>query len=109
MVKRLECTMEGCGKIFEYVVKRNNMTYRNENLQIRQLKYHIQAKHTSTSDIKCYFKCDFCQKSFHIKGNLKTHEKIHTQPKKFGCDICTKTFQQKGNLNAHHKRRHLVE
>ena len=52
------------------------------------------------------FKCDVCEKSFTYKHHLASHKLLHTGEKPFSCDVCGKTFTQKSNLKSHIRHRH---
>ncbi|XP_041636154.1 zinc finger protein 436-like isoform X2 [Cheilinus undulatus] len=48
--------------------------------------------------------CQVCGKLFLTSGQLKVHEKNHTdRDKTYLCDICCKMFHTRGQLNAHLK------
>ena len=49
-------------------------------------------------------KCQYCDKTFYLKGNLQAHELIHTKEKPYkpyACQYCDKSFKQKGSLQKH--------
>jgi len=47
------------------------------------------------------YKCGICNKSFSLKGTLKTHIWIHTKNKPYKCLICNKSFSQASTLITH--------
>ena len=52
------------------------------------------------------FKCDVCKKSFGQRHHLVNHKLLHTGEKPFSCDICGKTFRSKSNLKVHVRDHH---
>ena len=54
------------------------------------------------------FKCELCQKIFHIEKEFKTHMKIHNGEKPFICNFpnCFRKFNRKVNLELHEKLYH---
>lgn len=72
-------------------------------------------KKTSTPGIICIttngvksFKCEICDKTFSLRGNLRMHQKIHTGIKPFKCDMCGKDFTYKSNLKKHVQAHHII-
>ncbi|XP_075237751.1 uncharacterized protein LOC142333979 [Lycorma delicatula] len=49
------------------------------------------------------FICNFCQKSFHRKHDLKRHINSHTKEKNYICNFCSKSFNESSELNLHFK------
>lgn len=50
--------------------------------------YNHMRRHSDVAS----FMCRFCAKLFHTAGQLKIHEKIHTQQKDFVCDVSIYTI-----------------
>ncbi|XP_055522461.1 zinc finger protein 668-like [Wyeomyia smithii] len=40
------------------------------------------------------YACEFCNKEYRTKCNLKDHTRTHTEERPFACDICSETFRQ---------------
>ena len=68
----------------------------------------MYEKHVSMSNCAKneMFKCQFCGKGFAGQSYLDCHQQIHSEVKKFKCMICQKCFHQKGNLKTHEKKIH---
>ena len=48
------------------------------------------------------FKCEICENSYSLKGNLKKHiEAVHENKKSFKCDICDYSCSQKDHMKTH--------
>lgn len=47
------------------------------------------------------YKCGICNKSFSLKGTLKTHIWIHMKDKPYKCFICNKSYSQASTLFTH--------
>ena len=56
------------------------------------------------------FSCQYCNKSFGLKHNMKTHQKIH-EGGGHHCGFCDRTFSQsnilQGNLHYPHNRQDI--
>jgi len=65
------------------------------------LQRHINTQHLNIRN----FQCDFCEKRFPSKQNLREHNYIHTNEKPFFCKYegCDKHFRQSSQLAVHHK------
>ncbi|XP_064113328.1 uncharacterized protein LOC135219989 isoform X2 [Macrobrachium nipponense] len=47
------------------------------------------------------FKCQFCQKGFKGRENLKLHIRTHTGEKPYNCGVCGKAFGGRSDMNRH--------
>ncbi|TPX54054.1 hypothetical protein SeMB42_g00444 [Synchytrium endobioticum] len=52
------------------------------------------------SDLKRH-RCQYCEKAFKKSGDLKRHERIHTNTRPFECELCGRAFIQKSGLTVH--------
>jgi uncharacterized C2H2 Zn-finger protein len=68
-------------------------------------------RHINTVHLKQKnYKCDHCNESFGKKSNLKRHiNTIHLKQKNFSCEHCESAFGQKGDLNTHINTVHLKQ
>ncbi|XP_029347852.1 zinc finger protein 525-like [Acyrthosiphon pisum] len=57
------------------------------------------CKNTNSSEMK--YECEFCEKVFIYKSQLKIHSRKHTAEKPYKCDICEKAYFQNSNLRTH--------
>ena len=55
----------------------------------------------SAQENKKTFKCEKCDYSCSLKGNLKIHAVIHETNKPFKCEICDYNCSQKGSMKRH--------
>ena len=51
------------------------------------------------------YKCELCQKMFHVENDYKVHMKIHSGEKPYICNFpnCFRKFNRKANLELHEK------
>ncbi len=69
-----------------------------------RLTYHIQSKHHLSDN----HKCDYCNYSHYLSGNLKRHMRIHTGERPYLCSYCGQGFQCETNQKVH-ERTHTGE
>ena len=71
-----------------------------------KLKKHMRS-HSATGSGE--HECEVCQKWFPSSSNLILHRNIHLEEKPFKCDYCDKGFNQRGNLKVHLQKYHNKE
>lgn len=94
-------------------------SYSNDTDQVERIRNEAEPSRTSKNKYvprqhknihtgDRVYRCDFCEKTFATKSNLKTHERVHTGEKPYQCDLCSKAFTQQFDLKRH-KRTHTGE
>ncbi len=70
-----------------------------------RLVYHMNIH----MDKKPY-KCKICDKTFNDRGNMRRHQKMHSQKEKsvFKCQFCEKTFAQDYYRKRHEIQNHII-
>uniref|UniRef100_A0A8D0L4R6 C2H2-type domain-containing protein n=1 Tax=Sphenodon punctatus TaxID=8508 RepID=A0A8D0L4R6_SPHPU len=59
---------------------------------------NIQSPRKTVSRL---YKCEQCNYSTYVFGNLKLHIRIHTGERPYSCDTCQKKFRTSSHLNRH--------
>ena len=72
-----------------------------------QIETHLKCKHQESGEP---FKCELCPFKTLLKGNLKQHQRIHSEEKRFACSFPNCDFRSHwaGNLKVHQSR-HAVK
>lgn len=50
------------------------------------------------------YQCEYCEKQFKTRVQVRTHTKIHTEERAFGCDICGFQYRRREHLVRHYRR-----
>ena len=66
-----------------------------------ELRKHTVSMHDAS--LGKTLNCTFCEKTFHLLYNLKTHMRIHTGERPYVCEICGKTFRTPTTYYPHIK------
>ncbi|GBN81445.1 Zinc finger protein 347 [Araneus ventricosus] len=74
----------------------------NGNVKLHSMKRnsHLKKDKIIHKEINLY-KCNVCEKSFRLKGDLQRHAFNHTGNKPFECEVCGKLFRRKDHLQRH--------
>lgn len=97
------CTCESCQSKFGALpillqgIERKTM---EENMEISQPSTSSGVCSDPT-DKKKFLSCQYCNKSFHHKGDYNKHLRKHTKEKPFTCSVCNRKFSHTSNLQRH--------
>ncbi|XP_019869173.1 zinc finger protein 239 [Aethina tumida] len=72
-----------------------NNVFKNRNT----LKNHVRNVHAKEKN----FKCELCERTFAMLGNLNVHKKSHSRVKTHICSFCGKGFFSANSLSLHEK------
>ena len=74
-----------------------------ENVK-QDVKYELnKTVQQQAKELPKPYSCNYCEKRFDNRKNLRQHLRVHTGEKPFQCEVCQKKFSQRGNLFAHRK------
>ena len=81
------------------------MTSFDEDIKKKQRKFARRSKAPNvfkqSHSVQKLFQCEYCEKGFNFKSDLKRHEMSHTGKKPFSCQYCGKGLNSKGHLKEH--------
>lgn len=69
----------------------------------RRLKEHLDRKHGS----EFKFHCEYCDKKFKVKGDMRLHVRFKHKESPIICDVCGKTCSNSNSLYVHQKWAHF--
>jgi KRAB domain-containing zinc finger protein len=73
--------------------------------KIEVLMSHIK-KHLHNPDVDISLKCDKCDKRFHDEHNLLTHQRTHSEHRRFKCIACDISYKSKHSFTRHYNIHH---
>lgn len=99
------CTCEKCHNEF------GGLPILLQGIEIKTMEQNLEAQPSTSSGIyhspaeskfpkKC-LTCQYCNKSFHHKGDYNKHLRKHTKEKPFKCAVCDRKFSHTSNLQRH--------
>lgn len=104
LIKNFKC--DTCSSVFK--TKASLLKHMKQHTVPRTPTRCIRCRHVFPSEEllrehvnKEFHKCEVCDISFSLCGDLKFHSKIHANPEIFECDICGKAISSKSNLVKH--------
>lgn len=82
-----------------------------QGIEIKTMEQRLEAQPSTSSSMsqgtietklpkKC-LTCQYCNKTFHHKGDYNKHLRKHTKEKPFKCTICDRKFSHTSNLQRH--------
>lgn len=89
--------------------KKTNEQFENDATKDGVLEWHSNIiDKTRRQSHQQHFKCEFCDRSFSFKSNLRIHLRtIHALKDLFNCNECDKRFEFKRQLTAHNRLKHF--
>ncbi|PIK48368.1 hypothetical protein BSL78_14769 [Apostichopus japonicus] len=91
-----QASVSSKGKSGEATLKR-----RRRQTQIPASGRNPSVSNNAAGRTKTFFLCQFCDRPFSLKSNLKVHERRHTGERPFKCQFCPKTFVSAGEKKTH--------
>ncbi|XP_053151186.1 zinc finger protein ZFP2-like isoform X2 [Hemicordylus capensis] len=102
-----EAAASECTDVPEILVQTKdcNGNERNKNPQhVNLIKNNSSLQtHQRMHTNKKKYECSECGKSLRCRADLINHQRIHTGEKPFQCIVCGKSFNQKANLTSHQR------
>lgn len=103
--KNYTCTCQNCQNEF------GALPILLEGIERKSMEERLEPQPSTSSgttsepvQTKVYRKfllCQYCNKSFHHKGDYNKHLRKHTKEKPFKCSVCDRKFSHTSNLQRH--------